>query len=151
MRTLTLLALLAFPVLSAAHEDAVVAVPYDELWRRTNQALAIHGFTITSGDKDAGIINAEVNKGAEAEWFAGCPKGKGHLGLYGYSVTILLNVLSPESTGLRVAAVGINTWFQVDHYGLFRKRLLPNTVRCTGTSNGDAERLVLSHITGTSS
>jgi hypothetical protein len=135
--------------LTFAHEDAIVAASYDELWRRTSQSLLIMGFTITARDKDAGVINAEITTGAQAGWFTECPRGRGEPDLYGFSVSILLNVLNEDSTGIRVAAKGLNTWKQVDHYGpFFRKRYIANAVHCTGTSNGEAEKLVLSHITG---
>lgn len=145
---LALIALVALPTILLAHEDAVVAVPYDELWRRTNQTLLLLGFAITSKDKDTGIVTAEIPTKAEAGWFTACPKGRGTIDQYGFSVSILINVLNDESTGIRVAAQGLNTWKQVDHYGIFKKRFVTNTVRCTGTSNGEAEKLVLSYITG---
>ncbi|HTF44273.1 MAG TPA: hypothetical protein VK641_10260 [Terriglobales bacterium] len=151
MKRFALLLLIALPMAALAHEDGVAAAPYDEVWRRANQSLVIMGFTVISRDKDAGIINAEIATRAEADWFTKCPNGRGVIELYGFSVAILLNALDHESTGIRVAAQGLNTWQQVDHYGIFKKRYIANVVRCEGTSNGAAEKLVLSHITGSSS
>ncbi len=133
---------------AAAHEDAVVPTGYDEVWRRANQSLLLMGFTITEHDKEAGVIRATVGEGAQASWFTGCPNGRGLIESYGYSVAILINVLNEESTGIRIAAAGFNTWYQNDHYGLFRTRRLRNYVSCNGTSSGDAEKQVLLYITG---
>lgn len=129
------------------HEDAIVATSYDELWRRTYQALLVMGFTITAQNKDAGVITAAISDGAQEDWFTQCERGRGLIETRGYTVTILLNVLDEETTGVRVSATGLNTWYQNDHYGLFNKRRVRNTAPCYG-SHGQAEKLVLSRITG---
>ena len=124
---------------------APVPVSYEDLWRYTNQVFATHGISVIRADSTLGVIEGSRKDGAMKEWFT-CPAARGAIESVGYSVTVLLDSIGPESTSLRVNAFGISSWYQNRYFLVFKKSPLRGEVRCEST--GKLEQILFSEIVG---
>jgi hypothetical protein len=149
VKDLLAVAVVICSAMAQADEQIALTLPFDEAWRRANQAVALQGAAITTSNKDGGVIIAESKDGAQPGWFE-CPKGQGRPLSFGYKITITLNQLDGGQVAVHAVAAGVNVWYRNHHVLFIRAAKHRTWVDCLG-STGVLERSVLARVAGTSS
>jgi hypothetical protein len=124
---------------------ADVPLPLEQAWIRALQALALQGVTITTSDKQSGVIQFNGSYQGQAGLFS-CPRSAGAVVKEVYSGSLVVRAAGDSASSVSIQSSGVETRSIYRHFVVIRTSRVFHDTNCMST--GKLEQSLLQRLTG---
>lgn len=120
-----------------------IPLKYDLAWLKTVQVIALEGITLSTSDKDSGIIQGSKSFDKDSKYFT-CPNLRGRAKSYSFNISATVREKTESSSKVSVQVEGLRKSYQNRHFLFITIGRVHSETKCEST--GEIETSIFNRI-----